>query len=104
MSGKNPRLSVLAARKQLLIAESELNRVHLVNEWQTMAEEAHSFANQAKTIAAITSAVAALAAGLSSFRRKKSTPAAEKPAWWRTILKGAGMLSSFWAELRPNAR
>ena len=37
MFGKKPRLNPLESRKQLLIAESELNRAQLVQEWQTMA-------------------------------------------------------------------
>ena len=37
MFGKKPRLNPLESRKQLLIAESELNRAQLVQEWQAMA-------------------------------------------------------------------
>ena len=50
MSGKNPRMNPLESRKQLLIAESELNRAQLVQEWQTMTDEVHSLVNQARTI------------------------------------------------------
>ena len=35
MSGKNPRMNPLESRKQLLIAESELNRAQLVQELET---------------------------------------------------------------------
>jgi hypothetical protein len=97
-------MNPLASRKQLLIAESELNRAQLVQEWQVMKDEVHSLTDQARTISSIASAVASLVAGLASFRRKKSAPAAEKPSWWRTILKGAGMVSTFWSEFRSQRR
>jgi hypothetical protein len=93
-------LKALESRKQLLIAESELNRAHLVHEWQTMAGEVHSLASQAQSIGGIASAAASLVAGLSSFRRKRSTPAAEKTSWWRTVVKVAGLVSTFWPAYR----
>ena len=93
-------MNPLESRKQLLIAESELNRAQLVQEWQTMASGVRSLASQARTISFIASAVASLVAGLASCRRKASAPAAEKSSWWQTLLKGAGLVGSFWSELR----
>jgi hypothetical protein len=100
MSGKNSHLNQLAARKQLLIVESELNRAQLAQEWRTLADEAHALADQTKTIRSIASATATLVAGLSSCRQKKSSPAAEKPSWWQTILKGAAVVGTFWQTFR----
>jgi hypothetical protein len=97
-------MNPLESRKQLLIAESELNREQLVQEWQAMADEVHSLANQAKTISSLTSAAASPVAGLVSFRRKKSAPAAGKPSWLQTILRGAGLISTFWLAFRPQSR
>ena len=104
MSGKNSRMNPLESRKQLLIAESELNRAQLVQEWQTMAGEVRSLAHQARTISSLASAAASLVAGLLSFRRKRHEPAAEKPSWWQTILKGAGLVSTLWQSFRPPGR
>jgi hypothetical protein len=104
MSGKNSHMNPLESRKQLLIAESELNRAQLVQEWQTMADEVHSLTIQARTINSIVSAAASLIAGLASFRRKKSAPVAEKTSWWQTILKGTQLAGSFWSEFRPQNR
>ncbi len=100
MSGKNPRMNPLNSRKQLLIAESELNRAQLFQEWRTMADEVRSLTSQARTIGSFASAAASVVAGLASFRRKKPAPVEEKPSWWRTILKGAGLASSLWSEFR----
>jgi hypothetical protein len=93
-------MNSLESRKQLLIAESELNRAQLVQEWRVMASEVHSLTSRARSISSMASAVATLAAGLASCRRKPSAPAAEKPSWWQTLLKGAGLVSSCWSEFR----
>ena len=104
MSGKNPRLNPLASRKQLLIAESELNRAQLVQDWQAVADEAQAVADRARTLGSVASAAASLVAGLASFRRKKSAPAGEKPSWLPTILKGAGLISAVWRAFRSQGR
>ena len=97
-------MNPLESRKQLLVAESELNRAQLVQDWQTMASEVHSLTSQARTITSIASAAASLVAGLASCRRKASAPDAEKPSWWQTLLKGAGLVGSFWSEFRSRGR
>jgi hypothetical protein len=104
MSGKNLRMNSLESRKQLLIAESELNRAQLVQEWQVMRAEVHSLTSQARSISSIASAVASLVAGLASCRRKPSAPAVKKPSWWQTLLKGAGLFGAFWSEFRSQGR
>ena len=101
MFGKNTHMKPLELRKQLLITESELNRAQLVQEWRTMADEARSLAHQARTIGSLASAATSLVGGLLSLRRKISAPAAEKPPWWQTILKGAGLVSTLWQSFRP---
>jgi hypothetical protein len=94
-------MSPLNSRKQLLIAESELNRAQLVQEWQTISGEVHALANQAQTITAFASAAVKLMVGLVSFRRKKeSAPVAEKSSWLKTILQGAQLAGSLWSEFR----
>ena len=104
MPGKNPRLNPLESRKQLLIAESELNRAQLVQEWRTLANEARSLVHQARTIRSFASATATLVAGLASCRRKDPTPAATKPSWGQTIVKVAGLFSTFWSEFRARRK
>jgi len=91
-------MNPLASRKQLLIAESELNRAQLVQELETIKDKVHSLATQAKTIGIIASAAASLVAGLSSFRDKRSEPGSKKPSWLQTVLNGAGLAGSLWAK------
>lgn len=83
-----------------MLAESELNRAQLVQEWQKMADETRSLVHQARTISRFASAAAILAAGLASCRRPASPPAAAKPSWVHTIVKVAGLFSTFWSEFR----
>jgi hypothetical protein len=97
-------MNPLESRKKLLIAESELNRVQLVRELETIKNKVHSFASQARTIGSLALAATTLIAGFASLRRKKSEPAAEKSSWLQTILKGAGLVFTVWTALRPQRR
>jgi len=104
MSGKNPRLNPLASRKQLLLAESELNRAQLVQDWQAVADGVRAVADRARTLGSIAATAASLVAVFASFRRQKSAPTAEKPSWLQTLLKGAGLLSTVWQAFRSPGR
>jgi hypothetical protein len=97
-------MNPLESRKQFLIAESELNRAQLVQEWRTITNEVHSLANRARTISSLASIAATLIASLASFRREKTVPVAEKPSWLQTILKGAGLVSKIWLAFRSRGR
>ena len=100
MFGKNTQISSLESRKQILIAESELNRAQLVQDWQMMAGNVSALAAEAASIRSFASATATLVAGVASFWRKKSPPPDAKPSWMQTILKGAGTVSSLWSAFR----
>ena len=104
MFGKKTRLNPLESRKQLLIAESELNRAQLVQEWQAMGDGVRSVADRARTISSLASAAASLIAGLASFRRGKSAPADGKPSWWQTLRKGAPLAGLLWSKFRPRPK
>jgi hypothetical protein len=95
MFGKKRHLSPLESRKQLLIAASELNRAQLAVEWQTMMQETGNLAQLARSIAAWASSTALPAIGVLALRRRPS-PVAAKPTWFREILNGANMASTVW--------
>jgi hypothetical protein len=97
-------MNPLESRKQLLIAESELNRAQLVQEWQTITDGVRSVADRASTISSLASAAASLIAGLASFRRARSAPGDERPSWWQTLLKGAPLAGSLWSKFRPRPK
>lgn len=96
MFGKSSRINRLAARKQMLIAESELNRAHLMQDWQVITCEVHALADEARLLRSVVSAGAALVSGFAAFRRKKAAAATGKTSWLQAILNGAGEISKLW--------
>lgn len=104
MFGKNSRINPLKSRKQILIAESELNRAQLVQDWHVMAEEVHALATEARTLRSLATAAGSLVAGLSAWRRKRATTPTGKPVWWQSLLKGAGQISCLWSAFRSPRR
>ena len=101
MFGEKPPLSPLESQKQLLIAESELNRAQLSEEWHTIAHEVRNLAHRAKTIAACASSAALLGAGIiMALRRGSTAPGTTKSSWFQTILKGARVASTIWFVFR----
>jgi hypothetical protein len=97
-------MSSLESRKQMLIAESELNRAQLAQEWRTMADGVHSIAGQARSISSLALGAASLIGALVAFRRIKSAPAGGKLSWWQTLLRGAQLVGSVWSEFRPRPK
>ena len=97
-------MNSLQSRKQLLIAESEINRAQLVQDWKSMAKEAHLLADEMHTVRSVASAAASLIAGLASFRRKKSAspPPAAKSSWWQTVFTGVRAASTLWLGITAN--
>jgi hypothetical protein len=100
MFRKTSHVTPLEMRKQLLIAESELNRAQLAQEWSAMAAGVRTLTDRVKIYGSIASSAAVLGAGLAAFRRGKSRSADAKPSWLQTVLKGAGMVSSLWLAFR----
>ena len=97
-------MNSLASRKQLLIAESELNRAHLAHDWCGITTGVRTLTDRAKSFGAIASSAAVLVAGFAAWRRGKSLGAAAKPSWLQTLLKGAGLISTLWLAFRPPGR
>lgn len=97
-------MSPLELQKQLLIAESELNRAQALQEWQAMTDQVHVLAGRARTIGSLTFATASVYAGLVAFMRRKSAPAAKRPSWWHTILTSMQLAGPLWSEFRSRRR
>ena len=104
MLGKNPRMNTLATRKQLLLAESELNRSQLAREMADLRAGIRTLTGRAQSLTSIVSSVAVLVSALATFRRGKSADAGAKPPWLQTLLKGAGLISTLWLAFRPQVR
>ena len=100
MRRKLPRVSALELRKELLIAESELNRMHLMGEWQAMSEGIGRLTTRVKSVGTFASVTAVLVAGVAAFRRGKAGEAGVKPSWFQSALKGAQTVNSLWLAFR----
>jgi hypothetical protein len=94
-------MSPLELRKRLLIAESDLNRAQLVEEWQAMAGNVHALKERARTVGSLARATASLVSGLMFFRRPSSAHPGGKLSWWQTLLKGAQLVGLLWVEFKP---
>jgi len=94
----------LQSRKQLLLAESELNRAQLAQDSAEIAAGVRALTDRAKSLASIASSAAVLVAGLAAFRRAKRADAAAKPSCLPAILKAAGLIGSLWLAFRPKGR
>ncbi len=101
MFGKSPRLTPLQSRKQLLVAESELNRAQLACDIAALKAHVRTLTDRAKSLGLVVSSVAVLVAGLAAFRRGQRAGTGAKSSWLKTILKGAHLISSFWPASRP---
>lgn len=97
-------MNSLESRKQLLVAESELNRAHLLDDMAALAADLRCHAEHARSFRSIASLAAMLVAGLAAFRCGKPVQGDAKPSWVRTILKGAGVISTLWLSLRSRSR
>ena len=97
-------MNPLESRKQLLIAESELNRAQLAGDLAALTAGVRTLTDRAKSLGSIASSAAVLLAGLAAFRRGKLADADGKPSWRRTLLKSAGLISTLWLAFRPRGR
>jgi len=104
MSGNNPRLNPLESRKRLLIAESELNRAQLAQEWVALTAGVRTLTGRVKSFGSIASAAGLLVAGLAAFRRGWRGNADVKPSWFQMALKGAQAAGSIWLAFRARPR
>lgn len=104
MFGKDPRVNPLASRKQLLVAESDLNRARMMDDVTALAAEVRGLGDRAKSYGSIALSAAVLVSGLAAFRRRKPGDTDAKSSWLQTVLKGAGLISNLWLAFRLKGR
>lgn len=100
MPRKLPRISPLQMRKDLLIAESELNRAQLVEEWEAATEWHRTLSAGAKTVGSLASTAALLISGVRAFRRKRDAQNGKAISWLQPLIKGAGLIASLCGKFR----
>jgi hypothetical protein len=104
MLRENPHVKPLQLRKELLVAESELNRAQLVEEWQAMTDGVRTLGARVKSISTLASGAALVAAAVSAYRRGRASTNGAKSSWLQMALKGAKIAGPIWLALRSQAR
>ena len=94
-------MNPLELRKQLLIAESELNRAQLAGEMAVLTTGVRTLTACAKSVGALASAATLLVAGVSVFRcsKRPELPPGSLPGC-EPITTGAGVVSNLWRAVR----
>jgi len=100
MLRNTPHISPVASRKQLLIAESELNRAQLSEEWRLMADGVRTVGHRARSITGWASSAVMLVAGVAALRRGPPVPGSAKSSWFHKILNVARVASTIWVAFR----
>ena len=93
----------LQARKQLLVAESELNRIQLIAECEKLGTGFRSVTGNARKFSEIASSAAVLVAALAALWQRKHAAPKARPSWLRAIFESARLVSSIWHVFRSPA-
>ena len=101
-------MTPLLARKELLIVESEINRVELGRECSALRDKTTEFmgglTGDANALGSLASAGAAFFSTGSALRRLFFQGRAQKTSWTQTLINGARAGISVWLALRPRVR
>ena len=97
MFGQKPRVIRLQTRKQLLIAESEINRTQCSTNGMISQTAFAALSDRVKSVGSLASAATLL---VSAFPLRKSEPSTGKSSWVNTIFKGAKLAGSMWLAYR----
>ncbi len=104
MPARRTRLTPLGARKQLLIAESDVNRARMLEDASEFAAGFKSATSRARSIGSVASSAAMLMASAAALRPSGTVAAGVKASPFRALLKGVGLLSTLWLAFRAQGR
>lgn len=91
-------------RKQLLIAESELNRTQLFADVTTMKLGVRTIAARVKSYGSLALILGTVVTALVSAKRSLAPRAGAKSSWLPAMLKGGGLISTLWSAFRRPGR
>ena len=101
MPGTQSHLTSLVLRKQLLLAESEVNREQLLNEWHSLTNETRELAHRAQFVCASVASVASLGiAGVKTMRELQAARSNGKASWISTLINGMRLGTALWKSFR----
>ena len=105
MSGADSRLNTLQIRKRLLLAESEVNRVQISQEWQCFENQTREWTRHAWSFCKTAGSIAAF--GLTAFEAVRSLRAARTQrgnSWFSTLFEGVRLGTTLWNSIRSRSR
>ena len=106
MPGEKPKLTPLAARKQLLLLESDLNRAQFIEALHDWKDAFHRSKEHLTRFGTIASTAARLTTTFSTARRlfsRNSNPGGKK-SWFSMVFDGVSTGASLWYLLRSRQR
>jgi hypothetical protein len=110
MFGKKTYLKTLESRKQALLAESEVNRIELLKDWDSLKADVTRVKKQLRAAGSIASSAAVVATVATLFRRHHEQTAMAKPnshvkvPWVTAAINGARVGASLFFKMRSYMR
>lgn len=101
MPGKSSSLTVLDARKRLLVLEAELQRGQFGADLGTLGTTVGEVTQQLRRFGAVATGAAVLVGGLSAMRRKAS--ADRQPTVLSRIFSGIRLAASLWLAFKQSS-
>ncbi len=96
------RVNRLTVQKQLLIAESDLNRAQLVRDLEVLIVDVRSLGDCTSAYATVLTSTKALVAVLEAFQPGKPAAAEGKASWWQSLRGGLSVAATLWRTFRPS--
>jgi hypothetical protein len=97
-------MSPLAARKRLLVAESEINREILTRDFKRLRAGVQGISEEIRKYGGVALSVGALAAAFSMFRNSKPEPEKKSHSWLSWAGKAVRLGVSLWPVLSAKRR
>lgn len=97
-------MTPLALRKQLLVAESELQRAQLAAQLNDCGAIVRGMIDRSSTYGSMLSSGATLLTGLASFQAGPAPGTAPRLSWLPGVLKVAGVVSTIWLAMRSRKK
>ena len=97
-------MTPLESIKQLLLAESELNRAQMAGNLAALTTDVRALTRRAASLESIASSTALLAMGLTAFQRGQGMNAHANPSKINRLLNGAAVIAALWLALNAQRR
>ncbi len=94
----------LALQKQLLVAESEINRMEFKKELGALAADLHACTTATNSLSTLVTSAKVLMTGLSSILKSHRAEAGEKTGWWKALRGELALAKVLWTAFRPMAK